>query len=198
MTDTPNDPLKNPPPESDHAWIHDHLSAHLTGGLDPAERQRFDDHINTCSDCFDAFTEARDADRLLQRTLAPLTPAAAAPPLTPPFEDRLITHFREKTMTRARHYLLRRTAYATAAALALAATGVFANYALHQNTRFNNALSRELVARADTAQPDFATPIDHLKSLVISRSQLTGESPPGRTRIGRSSRLDSVNPWVWR
>ncbi len=186
MTDMPNDPPNIPPippPESEHAWIHDHLAAHLAGGLDAAERQRFDAHINACSDCFDAFTEARDSDRLLQRTLGALAPVSTA---QDPFEDRLITHFREKTMTRTQHFLLRRTAYATAAALALAATGVFANYAIHQNGRFNNAVSRELVARADTAEPDFATPIDHLKSLVTASLSGNRSATVARREASRS------------
>ena len=150
-------------PTADHAFIHENLAAYLTDALDPAERARFDAHINNCPECFDAFSEARNADRAMQRTLADLTPGAK-------FEEHLITHIRETTMNRWQHPVLRRAAYATAAAIALAATGVFANFALHQEGHFNNPLSRQLVAHADTQAPNLASPVDWLSGKLGMQS----------------------------
>src|SRR4051794_12323026 len=135
MSDSPTHP---PDPESPHAWIHENLAAYLAGALDAAERERFDAHINACVDCFDAFTEARDADRTLQRTLGTLVPDTK-------LEEHLVTAFREKSMKRTTHLFIRRASYAAAACVALAATGVFANYALHQGP-LNNPLTQRLVA----------------------------------------------------
>ncbi len=148
------------PPNDHHAWVHENLAAYLAGGLNSEERARLDAHVNSCAECFDAFTEARDADRAAQRALAGLLPAGVGAA----FEDRLITHTRETAMNRWKYPLVRRAAYATAAAVALAATGVFANFAMHQNGRLSNPLSRELAANADAADPSFGNPIDQIKS----------------------------------
>ncbi len=135
-------------PESDHAWVHDNLAAYLAGGLDPAERARLDDHINGCPDCFDAFTEGRDADRGVSRALSGLTPGEG-------FHERLMAGFRAKTIVRPGRLFIRRAGYAAAACVALAATGVLANYVMHQS-RFNNPLTQMAVADADDASPQFS------------------------------------------
>ena len=57
-------------------------------------------------------------------------------------------------MKRYVHPMMKRAGYAAAACVALAATGVFANYALHSDGRFNNALSRQLVTNADEMAPE--------------------------------------------
>ena len=140
------------PPQPDHTWIHDHLATALTNGLTPDEQSRFDTHIHNCPDCFDAFTEARDADRTLLRTLDSLIPE-------PNFEDRLISNFREKEMKTQWHPLAKRAGFAIAAAVALAATGVGAQYVVHGNL-LNNPLSQHLVAQSD----DFGivNPVSHM------------------------------------
>ena len=53
-------------------------------------------------------------------------------------------------MKRLMHPMLRRAGYAAAACVALAATGVFANYVLHSDNKFNNPFSQQLIA-ADPA-----------------------------------------------
>ncbi|MGN6367917.1 MAG: DUF4349 domain-containing protein [Phycisphaerae bacterium] len=138
MTSHPPDNL----PPTEHAWIHEHLATALTGGLTPEEQSRFDTHIHNCPDCFDAFTEARDADRTLLRTLDPLIPDAD-------FENRLITNFREKEMKTHWHPFAKRAGFAIAAAVALAATGVGAQYVTRDNI-LNNPLSEHLVAQSDS------------------------------------------------
>ncbi|HVT80834.1 MAG TPA: polysaccharide biosynthesis/export family protein, partial [Phycisphaerae bacterium] len=135
----------------EHAWVHENLGAYLAGGLSAEERGRLDGHVNGCAECFDAFTEARDADRAAQRALAGLVPSGEGSA----FEDRVITFTRETTMNRWKHPMVRRAAYATAAAVALAATGVFANIAMHQGGRFNNPMSQALAAKADDADGRF-------------------------------------------
>ncbi len=137
----------------DHAFVHEHMAAYLAGGLEAGVREQFDAHINNCPECFDAFSEARDADRALQRTLGTFVPDAK-------LEDHIISHVREHFMNRWQHPVLRRAAYATAAAIALAASGVFANFAMRQDGRFNNPLTRQLAAQADSAAPELARPAD--------------------------------------
>jgi len=78
-------------PAPDHAFIHENMAAYLADALDPAQRAAFDAHINNCPECFDAFSEARDADRALQRTLAGLAP-------DPKLEDHITSYVRETTM----------------------------------------------------------------------------------------------------
>lgn len=148
-------PTTSPAPDSEHAWVHEHLAAYLAGGLSESERQRFDAHINGCPACFDAFTEARDADRALLRTLSAFAPPAS-------LEQHLTTHFRENSMQRWTHPAIRRTGYAAAAAVALAATGVFANYVIRQNGRLNNPLSQQLASDADKDSPELSAMIDRL------------------------------------
>src|SRR5262245_6335070 len=135
-------------PQNDHQWTHEHLAAYLAGGLDPAERTRFESHIHACPDCFDAFTEAPDADRALQRALFPLNP-------NPKLEENIVTHLRARSRFFLAHPLLRRAAYPIAAAVALAATGLFANVALHSG-HLNNQLSRFLIADADKMAPSLS------------------------------------------
>ncbi len=160
------------PPQPDHTWIHDHLATALTNGLTPDEQSRFDTHIHACPDCFDAFTEARDADRTLLRTLDSLIPA-------PNFEDRLITNFQEKEMKTHWHPLAKRAGFAIAAAVALACTGVGAQYIVH-GSLLNNPLSQQLAAQSDDL--GIVNPVRHvLDSLSFgprSVSMAAATSPP--------------------
>ena len=165
MTDAPNTPS---PAESPHAWIHEHLAAYLANGLNAEERQRFDAHINSCPECFDAFTEARDADRVLQRAFGGLLPDEK-------LEEKVITHFRENSMNRLVHPMVRRVGYAVAAGVALAATGVFANFVLHSDNRFNNPFSKQLVANADMTAPALNGRLDGVNE-YFARTMVFGDA----------------------
>jgi autotransporter-associated beta strand protein len=179
----------------EHAWVHENLGAYLAGGLSAEERGRLDAHVNGCAECFDAFTEARDADRAAQRALAGLTPPGEG--MT--FEERIVTHTREATMSKWRHPLVRRMAYATAASVALAATGVFASFAMHQNSRFNNPFSQQLAAKAEEADPNYGDAMQRMRAGWWSdeKNRNTQSAAPRRKEAKleiQSSANESVTP----
>jgi anti-sigma factor RsiW len=128
--------------QQDHAWVHEQIAAAVAGGLTAEEQARFDAHVHSCAECFDAFAEARDADRAVQRALDSLTPSLAGER----FEDRVVTAFREQDMKTQFHPLAKRAGFAIAAAVALAATGVFAQYVVHGDF-LNNPVSKQLGAQ---------------------------------------------------
>ena len=180
MTDT-NGP-------NEHTFVHENLAAYLAGGLTAEERAKFDSHIHACPECFDAFTEARDADLGLKRTLgvlAPLEIAGGDAGGAGTFEDHMVTKFRERSMNSWKHPAIRRVMYATAACAALAATGVFANFAIHQGGRFSNPLSERLVAQADKTAPDFGSFKRTLKDVVAAGNEKT--LPPITPPMARSA-----------
>ena len=171
-------------PNIDHAWIIERIAAYLTGGLTESDRAQFDAHINTCSECFDAFSEARDADRTMQRLLAPLAPLTPPPPAKN-FEDRVISNLREKLM---KPPLLspftKRLTLGIAACLAFAATGVAANYVV-QHDALNNPLTERLIADADKQG------FNPLESIERAGKAL---GPLAQARVSRSAPSASANP----
>ena len=172
-------------PESEHGWVHEHLGAYLAGGLSDAERERFDAHINGCPGCFDDFTEAREADRALLRTFGPLAPEGA-------LEDQIVNHVREDTMKSWKRPLVRRAGYAAAAAVALAATGVFANYVIRQNGRFNNPVSQQLASDADARAPELSAVIDRMRQ-VVSGEAREGARQPAAPMYALATTNDGMN-----
>ena len=72
------------PPMNDHARVHEALAAYVAGGLDAAERRRVEDHLHDCPACFEAYVEARDADRAVQRAVGLVPEPSAAPGPAPP------------------------------------------------------------------------------------------------------------------
>ena len=97
------------------------------------------------------------------------------------FEEQLTAHFRENSMKRWTRPVVRRTGYAAAAAVALAATGVFANYVIRQGGRFNNPLSQQLASDADTESPQLAAVMDRV-ARNVSRGKFSMTGPVGATQ----------------
>ena len=154
--------MKDEPDNMDHAWIQERLAAAIAGGLSPQEQGQFDAHINSCPACFDAFTDARDADRQLQRNLGGLT-------LSADFEEILIGNLREKTMHKRFPQIIKRAGMGIAAAVAMAATGVFANNIIRQDTPVNP------VAQTPAAEADVdsdATLPQALRDVLASNRHL--------------------------
>ncbi|OAI45667.1 hypothetical protein AYO44_12585 [Planctomycetaceae bacterium SCGC AG-212-F19] len=81
---------------TDHTWVLEHIASYNAGGLEPAERFRFEAHLATCPEC----TRALEASQHFDRTLDDLF-ARARP--KPGLEDRAIRRLR----TAARPGLLR-------------------------------------------------------------------------------------------
>jgi|GEM_PF-1458749 len=130
--------------DNEHNFIHENLAAYLAGGLSAEERARFDAHIHGCAECFDAFTEARDADRTLLRL-------GAAPGAD--FEDKLVSAVKGQLMPRRLvHPMVKRAGVGVAAALLLGATGLAANH-LVENDLLSNPMSDKLMADARPQLP---------------------------------------------
>jgi anti-sigma factor RsiW len=54
---------------SEHAWILENLESYTAGGLEPAERERLEEHIASCAPCSTALEETRALDQTME-TLA--------------------------------------------------------------------------------------------------------------------------------
>jgi uncharacterized membrane protein YgcG len=154
--------------EHDHAWVHEQIAAAVAGGLTAEEWARFDAHVHSCAACFDAFAEAREADRGMQRALDALTPL----PPGERFEDRVVTAFREQDMKTRFHPLAKRAGLAIAAAVALAATGVFAQYVVHGDL-LNNPVSKQLAEESNRA--GLVNPVGQVVDRLLKRR---GEAAP--------------------
>src|SRR5690349_5871856 len=99
---------------SDHAWTHEHVAAYLAGGLDAAERERFDAHVAGCPGCAAELAAARAADRAVDALFAPVRPG-------PALEDRLIRSLRVGGVRRSPWP--RKLAWGVAATVGLGAVG---------------------------------------------------------------------------
>ena len=178
--------------EHDHAWVHEQIAAAVAGGLTAEEWARFDAHVHSCAACFDAFAEAREADRGMQRALDSLTPL----PPGERFEDRVVTAFREQDMKTRFHPLAKRAGFAIAAAVALAATGVFAQYVVHGDL-LNNPVSKQLAEESDGARlaNPVARAVDHLfKRRGEAAPQAAAASPMVNFDMALSARDDRREP----
>jgi hypothetical protein len=72
---------------ADHTWIVENIASFLAGGLDEAERERFEQHTAGCEACADLLREARNLDRRMETLFAGVRPG-------PALEDQLIRSLR--------------------------------------------------------------------------------------------------------
>ncbi len=79
---------------SDHAWVVENLAAYLADGLEPAERERLDQHTAECASCAAALVAASDVDAALSGLFAAARPG-------PALEDRVIQSLRTRTQESA-------------------------------------------------------------------------------------------------
>jgi hypothetical protein len=102
---------------SEHAWVHDNLTAYVAGGLDAAEGERVEAHAAECETCAATLRDARALDHRLDALFAAARPA-------PALEDRVIQALRKAPLP-ARPFApwTKRLAWGAAATVALGATG---------------------------------------------------------------------------
>lgn len=74
---------------SDHAWILENLAAYLTGGLEPAERERLEQHVQGCVPCADALANTRALDVTVTGLFFNVRPSAS-------LEDHAIQTLRKR------------------------------------------------------------------------------------------------------
>ncbi|HEV3119201.1 MAG TPA: DUF4349 domain-containing protein, partial [Gemmataceae bacterium] len=77
---------------SEHAWILENLETYHAGGLEPAERERLEQHTYECPACAQASQEIRGVDHALDVLFADVRPQAT-------LEDRMIQFLRTKPKT---------------------------------------------------------------------------------------------------
>ena len=73
----------------DHTWIQENLAAYLAGGLEPAERERLEQHTAECASCAAALANARALDATLFDLFVEVRPS-------PSLEDRVIQTLRTR------------------------------------------------------------------------------------------------------
>ncbi|HEY7089729.1 MAG TPA: zf-HC2 domain-containing protein, partial [Tepidisphaeraceae bacterium] len=97
----------------EHAWFSEQIGAYLSGGLDAAERRRFEAHTQTCSECAGELDWMREMEGKMSEAFAGTIPAAD-------FESRLVTRLRLS----GRNRLIQIHPWARKAAVAAAAVAV--------------------------------------------------------------------------
>ena len=66
---------------SEHAWILENIAGYCAGGLDAAERERFEAHTATCGPCAQALADGRATDEKLASLFARKNREAGVLPL---------------------------------------------------------------------------------------------------------------------
>jgi hypothetical protein len=108
---------------SDHASILENLAAYLSGGLEPAERERLEQHTTECSSCAAALNDARSLDTTLSGLFVEVRPSAV-------LEDRVIQALRNRRPTAWRLPVPAWLAFAAAAMVLIGFTGAMASQIL--------------------------------------------------------------------
>src|SRR5215472_17485877 len=108
---------------SDHAWNLENLAAYLTGGLEPAERERLELHTSECAACAAALADARAVDAALTGLFDEARPSAA-------LEDRVIQTLRSRPTAALRMPVPGWLIGAAAALVLIGFTGAIANQVL--------------------------------------------------------------------
>ncbi len=107
---------------SEHAWVLENIETYGAGGLEPAERERIEEHTAQCSSCGQALEESRAVDATLEGLFAGVRPE-------PALEDRMIRSLR---MVPPRRRLVLRFALGAAAVLLVGLVGGGVNYLIGQ------------------------------------------------------------------
>src|SRR5258706_725151 len=110
-----------------HGEFIERIAAYLSGGLEGAERSKFEDHRDTCASCAAELQRAKDADAMLAGMFADAQPQGG-------FEDRIVRELR--TMHRPRslpHPMVLKVASGVAAAIVLGAVGFIGSYLIENN-----------------------------------------------------------------
>jgi hypothetical protein len=78
---------------SDHVWIVENVASYLAGGLEPAECERFEQHVAGCSACAETLAAERAVDERLATLFSSMQPS-------PGLEDHMIQALRGKSSAR--------------------------------------------------------------------------------------------------
>jgi hypothetical protein len=192
---------------SEHAWILENLATYVAGGLEPAEAERFQEHITSCEACASALAEAQALDQSLETLFAAVQPG-------PVLEDRMIQSFRAGSLGRPlRVPFAARVALGAAAVLLLGILGAGANQLIDHGDlpfpgtpRAANATPRdsEVLFSADVSNSmstkGAGAPTD--KANPGGASNPLGYNPPARALVltdkanqeGASGRLMTTPP----
>lgn len=100
---------------SEHAWVFESLTSYSAGGLEPAERERVEQHAAGCATCTRALAELRAVDETLDNLFAGVRPQ-------PGFENRVL-HKLRPSLGRPRFRFALRLSAAAAAVLFLGVVG---------------------------------------------------------------------------
>ncbi|HTU92003.1 MAG TPA: DUF4349 domain-containing protein [Gemmataceae bacterium] len=140
---------------SDHAWILENLAAYLTGGLEPAERERVEQHIAECPPCAAALADTRAMDTAMSGLFVEARPSAV-------LEDRVIQTLRKRSSKNSWRLPLPAWLPIAAAALVLIGlTGSMASqFLLHENSaspgapefRFSFLAGEDVTARPEATK----------------------------------------------
>jgi anti-sigma factor RsiW len=76
---------------SEHAWVHEHLDAYLTGDLNADEIAQVDRHLASCGACQEELGEARQVTTAMDRLFASARPA-------PDLEERAVATVRSASL----------------------------------------------------------------------------------------------------
>jgi hypothetical protein len=108
---------------TDHTWILENLAAYLADGLEPAERERLEQHVNECAPCAAVLANLRTLDAKLTGLFTETRPNAT-------LEDRMIHTLRNRLSQSFRLPLPAWVAIAAAALVLIGFTGAVASQIL--------------------------------------------------------------------
>ncbi len=174
---------------SDHTWILENLAAYLADGLEPAERERLEQHLNECAECAATLAHLRALDTEMTNLFAETRP-------NPTLEDRVVQTLRAQPPQTFRLPVPAWFAIAAAALVLIGFTGAVASQILDTGTFVLPSGSDRAAARIDSER------LTHEESKAESRSvdQLAAESYQG-TMWGlegntlASPTSNTVNTW---
>ncbi len=167
---------------NDHLWTQDHLEAFLAGGLDAAERERFELHIRDCTKCFTALEAARAFDTGLANLFASVRPS-------PLLEDRTVRALPASVTVVQRRSRIwgRRALMGLAATLIIGAFGAVTslviangglpmpgeNFVWNRGDESETSSRESLLERESIASAAIATPAEMAEQLNHFQSKFT-------------------------
>jgi Domain of unknown function (DUF4349)/Putative zinc-finger len=172
---------------SEHAWVQENIASYVAGGLEPAERERLEQHISECQSCASALQEARGLDQTLQSLFTPVRP-------TPGLEDRMIRGLRKV----ARLSFPKRALAAAAAVFVIGAVGAGTVALIGRSQMpFPGALAFSRGSSTHVSDSSFSVRDDHASA---SHNALAGASYPmipsqdGVDELARNTRERAMQP----
>src|SRR5437763_13445701 len=110
-----------------HGEFLERIAAYVSGGLEGAERSKFEEHRDACAACAAELARAQEADAMLAGIFADAQPSGG-------FEDRIVKELRTTNRSMSLpHPMLLKVASGVAAAILLGAVGFAGNYLIENN-----------------------------------------------------------------